>query len=240
MIRALRRAALLLAVLCPAGAGAQGLVHLGVGDCSVNGSSVLINACNSNSGQFSIFGSVVPAASMTQLIGMEAQVTLMGPTYAFSPWWRFESGGCREGALSADVDFTQGPFGCADPWLGGATGSIGITYLPYNGGPAEAQISIACQMPPGQELSVNQGEEYYAFILNLDKHNTLPPGTCAGCNDPSCLRIDHVRLIQTSGATGGDQVIVGDGYGQLIGYDGGCAPVPARSPTWGSIKAIYR
>jgi hypothetical protein len=60
---------------------------------------------------------------VSEIIGLAAVIDVGIFSYQLSPWWRLESGGCRDGALAANFDFRGGPLVCADPWSGSATGS---------------------------------------------------------------------------------------------------------------------
>ena len=230
----------------------QGQIHLAVSDCG--GIAVVTNTCASNNGSIVLVGSIVPPVAIPDLIGIEAFI-VVGQAGVLSDWWRLDPAGCRAGDLTANFDFTAGPFSCTDLWQGKATGSVGVAH-PYApppvppGSPAAPPlpplqgelIDISCAVPADAPLSITTDQEYYLFSITISKAQTVGAGACPGCNAPTVLQLYADHLVRTPGA--GDYWVFGDGAGQGVGYNGGggctanCDPV--RKSTWGLVKTLYR
>ena len=171
---------------------------------------------------------------------MEGIVDIAQANATLSPWWQAQSGGCRDGRITGNFDFTGGPFSCFDFFSGLATGSLFYIY-PGTGStlsPAgSARIDIYCSLAENQAAPIDNTTEYYMFKITISKLGTV--GGCAGCADPTSLFFNDLLLGQPPA----DQLnldLSGDGQGQGCSYNGGNTPTPAKNTSWGSIKALYR
>ncbi|MEZ5066344.1 MAG: hypothetical protein R3B81_16580 [bacterium] len=157
-------------------------------------------------------------------------------TYPFDlpEWWQFEqAGGCREGGLGVDADFSAGPSTHTDPWQGNAT----VTYDFISPHLTPDRARIAVRVETSEPVSLAAFEEYYAFRVEFRVPN---PGSCAGCQFPACFVINDAVDITHAG---GVESIKGNAYSNYASWMGhpGCSFVISVQPsTWGRIKADYR
>jgi hypothetical protein len=157
-------------------------------------------------------------------------------------WWRMESDGCRPWeshlAVSADASAIAGGMGdCVDVWQGTSAsggGAIG-NYTTTIFGDHSYFTAIYAIWP---RLWVDAGVEYFAFQIRFSTAKTVG-GECAGCDLPFVWSVESVELgfdnatistYLTSTYSGGNQRL----YWQRSEV------VPARNPTWGQIKSLYR
>ena len=159
------------------------------------------------------------------------------------PWWTFKSGSlCRPGAM-VNADFVAGPFGCLDYWQGSATSGLGIVTIGL-GGPNRERITAFAVVPAGDPhiVPIAPGTEVYSFKLIITNSRTV--GTCPGCLEGACIVFNNLQFTQIPSA--GVRDINFPATSNHVTWRGGLAPglcpavTPARSPTWGAIKAIYR
>ena len=230
---------LLAASAVPSRAGG---LNLSWSDCGIFGTSFRTFACNDNSRSFPIIASAIPSAPMTQLNGMRAVLHITTMELTPPSWWQLGTGGCRDGALSANFDFTSSTFNCLDVWGGQATG--GLTYTAGMGTEA-ATITLSCAVPAG--VSVDDQTEMYLGAIVLNTTKTTGTGSCPGCTHPACIWLDSVRLMQPAGV--GDQVITNWlnrgsvtwlNFVPLFSLSCPPGPDPTRRSTWGGVKSLYR
>ncbi len=237
----------------PAHAG----INLSWDDCGSSGEQKKEFACNTNSGApFKLVGSIVPYQSLTEVVGVEATINVMGTAPQLPDWWKLGSGGCRGTApLSLSFDFQDsGPYTCMDPWLTRMQGMF--TYQIMS--PTGARIRLGGAMPQGESAVFDAGTEYYVFRLNLGRQRTTGTGACAGCSMPACLLLDNIQLYQ-SPVLANDPIESSPANSNLASWHGayifiwddfengqsgiGCAPdFPTRAgrSTWGAVKSLYR
>ncbi len=252
--------ALLVLALTARPAGAVGDFLISWGDCAGSGTETgtVLNTCASNSGRLALFGSVLPAAPLPAVVGLTAVVDLFDPNDAGKPlsaWWQLGTGGCRDGALSANFDFTTGAGICMDPWNGAATGSVSFVTPSPNAcmaGYGSARLTVTCSVPDAKAAPMDPIYVYYGFEILINKTGSVPPGNCADCLDEVILIPQSLQLTQTAG-TGDPPPLLGSGVAYVnwdsfsgcgpptvCGIDLGLCPDPAARKTWGAIKAIYR
>ena len=225
---------------------AQGGINLAWNDCASPygvGVSDIRSACNSNLGANLLFASFAPPAVMPQFNGHAGVVDLVVVGPVLSPWWQLQPGGCRQGSLTADFDFTAGPFSCADVWAGEAVGGVAIGTIGNNG----VRIRTVSALAEGSERNLPaDGTEYYVFRLRINNAKTVGAGNCAGCLDPACIVFQSLLLTQPAGV--GDYIVT-TGAQQSLSWKGGaftdcglCSsiPCPAKSCTWGYVKSLFR
>ncbi len=242
---------LALAALAP-GAHAYG-VNLAWNDCGTFGSCNQSFACDTNGpGLFRLVGSFVPPDGVTQFVGEEIVLDFLANGAAIPDWWQFKNAGtCRTTALTASVDFVEGPYHCADYWQGQGAGGIASYQVGAAIGPGytsdRARLRMAFAVPQALVTSLSSGTEYYAFKLGLSQAKTVGSGACAGCEVPVAVVFSSVKIVQPQGV--GDYLVTAwqdwgfaswqnAWYGVYdVGYS--CPPVPVRNTTWGSIKSLY-
>jgi hypothetical protein len=146
-----------------------------------------------NTGNNVLVGTFIAPSGLDALNGLTAQidVTSDGP---LPDWWKLGSTDCRPTSLSANFDFTIGPFNCYDYWRGGAVGAVNYTVL----GPSRACLTLVCALPSGDQRigPIPAGTEVYGFKIVINNTRTVGAGACAGCTTPICITLNSIALSQ--------------------------------------------
>lgn len=253
------RAALLvvLALLVPAGAAAQGLssgLYLFWDRCYTAGGTVTKTfACDSNTGPvMAMYASVVIPADMPQFAAASVIVDVYLSGGTISPWWQTRTGQCRAGAITASFDWPAlDPSECMNIWQSTPLLSV-MQVLPGISGPDMLRISSGAAVPAGSELVwVADGTELVVARIAISRAKTVGADACPGCVGTACFSYTESKLQQPAGI--GDYTITNwggyaTGYAYLHGSSGSLAPqtyyhpcftsTPSRS--WGAIKGMYR
>lgn len=225
-------------------ARAQGF-NLSWGDCGSHGTALETLACDSDVGHRDLIVSIVLASPMPSFVGAEA-VLRMYVEGGIPDWWRFQVGQCRSGVTSLVLDLDAEPTSCANPFVPGIAGGL---LWETTVEPAELRVRMAAAIPTSNALDA--GVEYALFRIRIP--NTLT-STCSGCSTPACIGIDRVLMAQPQGV--GSQYYYIEHSSGVVGWqcpslgyvsdspyicliDPRCATATV-SPTWGSIKALYR
>lgn len=239
--------AALFALAPTAAQGGSGL-YLTWNDCAL-GSTASSNetfACDANTGQSALYCAFTMPQARDSVLGVEVVVDLQHTAAAMPDWWRFESGGCRAGALNqSGADFT-GETGCVDPWQGMAIGGIQSYNIgpPIHAGANQARIRAVAAVVSSLAASLNGTSMYYGFKIVITREKTQAPGPCSGCLGAACLVLNSVLVRRLPGSSG-DEFIQQPGPGNANwatwqGAGADCAAVPVRRTTWGSLKSLYR
>ena len=247
---------LCLAALAPflfvaASASAAG-INLGWNDCPGGTSYSLIEtfACNTNTGTpHTLVGSFVAPAGVVAMSANEMVID-MATGYTFLPdWWKFGTVQCRSiASLAGNFDFTAGPFTCYDYWQGGAIGGLGWSVLPFTGN--RCRIKGVFALPAGDPriTSLPEGAHVYSFKVVINNAKSTGMGSCSGCGDEACLALQIIRLDQPP-AIAPIITLLNPATVQHVIWQAWTTPdpvnqcpliTPARTRTWGSIKALYR
>jgi IPT/TIG domain len=169
-----------------------GFINLAWDNCGTNGVINKIFTCNNNSAPaFSLIGSFVPPGGVNELIGMTADLRIASAT-TLPDWWRHGATQCR-GSSALSVAFNQPAGACMDPWTGDAVGSY--SYEVGFGGPQNARMVIWCYADSARP--VFDGDEYYAFRVNISAAKSTGSGSCAGCGIAAALTLRQIQLHQT-------------------------------------------
>jgi len=239
-------AAFALAFATPAHAAG---INLSWNDCGTFGQDIETFVCNTNNGVHTLVASFVQSTPITQMNALESQIDLQVADAALVPWWDFTAAtGCRKTLFNASADFVSGPYNCVDPWQGQATG--GQDFTPNFGAPNRARIRIIFAVPPGSEFPIDDVSQYYGYKVVIKNTKTVGTGSCGGCSTPACIVLDYIRIDQPPGV--GDYVITQPLERFNVGWQcpsypsteglvcfNSC-PVPAKRPSWGGIKSLYR
>lgn len=233
--------------LAPGAAWAQGGINLSWDDCGTSGTEVKVFSCNTNSGFHSLYVSAVAPTPMPQLNGVEIVIDLQTSEPALTDWWRMQIGGCRAASIVGNFNFTSGPYACYDIWGGVAAG--GVHYASEFGGPNRARLRGVAAIAGG--TAADDVTEMYLFAFQISNQKTVGAGSCAGCSDRACFLLSAVKLTQPVGV--GDYLLSQALDRQVASWEcpgfwsmhggGGCTfncPTPARKPSWGVIKSLYR
>jgi hypothetical protein len=226
-------------------APAWGGLNLGWGDCG--GLPASLNeafACDTNVGIHTLVGSFVAPSRVTAMSANEIVMDVQSTGTSLVAWWGMRSGACRAGAsLSANFNFTAGPFTCYDYWQAGAIGSISESVPLQN----RARILGVFALPAGDPriTGILEGTEVYSFKANINNAKTTGLGACAGCLTGVCIVLNSIKLNQPAGNPNGGKYIGSPANRAYVTWQGGAsancyAATPARNTTWGMIKARYR
>src|SRR5262249_30027816 len=156
--------------------------------------------------------------------------------YAVPSWWTFAPyGGCRGDSLSANADFSNGPFTFSDPW-----GSRGQTTFAYEPSPlldwGMGRIEFWGEPSPGAPVPLENGKDYYACQIVFGNPDT----GCDGCSLKACFVLNGLVIYHDGTSTYTDM----DYYSNYCRWQGGqpdCPFIVATEPTtWGRVKAQYR
>lgn len=242
--------------------GAPGL-HVNWDHCLADGRVANKSfACDTNSGSDVLVFSYDPTDEFASQSGIEATVHIQSSSGVVPNWWQIKTGagaGCRAGGLA--LDLTPGSSTtCLDTYQGAASGGFGA-YGADGIGPGSWLLKLAMAVPTSSAWTVTPGNEYFAFRLIL--HHTKTVAGCVGCDVPVCIAFGKARLTSVSddltmyaggtGPGGGESTVTWqgayvNGYTSIFERTGDYANLlclhddssPARSSTWGAVKALYR
>ncbi len=255
MARAFLAACLLVLLAASARAGGIDLTW-GAG-CWPDGAATLETfACNANTGNSRYTGSFILDQDMPLFAALIGIVDLQSASPVLPAWWQLSDQsprGCRMGSISVSADFLSAPGGCADPWLGQAIGGLAAWQTQYSPppppgdvpAPNRARLKIGLILADANPLVA--GREYYAFTTTIDHAKSVGTGSCAGCATPATIVLN---MIETQGVDFSTYRVVE--RAQLTNpianscifwqspVGGGCGATPARNPTWGQVKSLYR
>ena len=227
-------------------ASAQGGINLSWGpDCGLAGTVNLTNTCTTNTGNVgTMVASFDPPHTLTQFLGISAQIDITTDQPTLPDWWQIGTGFCRpSAALQTNFDGSTA-LSCIDVYANAAAG--GYAYDVGFGTPARARFRVQCAVPIDNVVQVDPGTEYFAFKAIVTKAKSLGTGACAGCANSACIVLNEVQLFQPPEAAD-DPRINNPRERQFITYQLpptgpiGCpASTPTRNSSWGQVKSLYR
>ena len=261
-----RLAPTLLLVLCVAPAAWAGdELFLRWDNCYGDGGAYnKLFACDTNSGAEVLVGSFRLGSTTDSISGAAILMDLTSIGPQFPSWWGFGTGYCRTAASLQGVFVRPSTSTvCADPWLGQAYGGPSFRPSPYYENRARIQVVLA--VPQGGEgFTAQAGQEVFAFQLRINHARTTGLGACGGCGDPICISWSWgglygpqeygyaVSIMGSATPNNGSNVTwqtgaVASTQGTCHLPPASCATfvlcqsvTPARTPTWGTIKSLYR
>jgi hypothetical protein len=215
-------------------------------ECGQAGVSNKTFACDRNDGQEILIGSFVLPEDMPDFVGIIAQIDIRTPG-ALPDWWshgdRFTPGDeCRDTTgLTVSPDFA-GLSACDDPYRGVLTS--GYVYDVGFLSPDRARLRFACGMEPQSANALAGGREYYGLKVILSHDAAVGPEECSGCGSPACIVLNEVRVSARDAVEEEVQLTYPDRQ-NYVEWQGEAIPrcpeaTPARSTTWGRVRALYR
>ncbi len=241
---------------CPVTATAVG-INLGWNDCPSGAGYALTEAfaCNTNVGTHTLVGSFVAPAGVDSMSANEIVIDMMTSGATFADWWSMRApapSGCRAFSLRYSFDFTGGPATCTDYWQGAASGAInmevpGTPYQQAN----RSRIKVLAALPVADPhiRGVPEGTEVYSFKAIIDNAKTVGLGACGGCSDEACIVVSSLTIYQPVAVLPSQIRMYNPATVLHVLWQGWSNPdpqmqcpavVPAKTRTWGSIKALYR
>ena len=236
-------------------------------DCVLGSSAATDIAwdCNNNAPGIavSMTASFVPPGTLPLYEANLCVIDLQTSAAILSPWWHMETPSpCPNRAGRIVTSATWATSACRDFWGGLAqTAQLYVVPSPLALTPNSARVKAVAGVAQtyagpvsDQDPSTNPPTPlvWYALNVNILRPGTLPPTVCAGCTDGACFVLNEmilsqpaptvdVRLSAPCGAPGAQNWVTYRGGAATHG--GQCPndpPLPVRSLTWGSIKALYR
>jgi len=207
-------------------------------------------ACNSNSGSNVIVCSFSPTLTNNGTTNGNATVVdFQSQSSPLPQWWNtnvattntLPNTGCRGVAITVNATISPSAVNCLDEFNGGETIGLGGYFITATN---RARIKIAGAVPQNNLASTSPGNEYFACNLVFSNAKTVGTGSCAGCTDPVCVVLQSIEITAGGGVLDeklGNPIGAGQNIITWQGTPtGGCASVPTRNRTWGSIKSLYR
>ena len=201
--------------------------------CGAGGASFKSFACDSNTGSEAIVVSFVPLQSRSDFGAIDADLYIeTSGGEALPSWWYVGSSGCRSGALAVSYDRGEDA-ACAQVTSAGQV--LGWGYYPEWAGPNTARLIV--EVGPGAPgVPVTAGVEYFGFRVILNHMKSTGVDSCGGCSARVAIRLGPVVVTYVDG--GLQDVLTSPIRQDTIALQSGL--VPAKVPTWGQIKALYR
>jgi hypothetical protein len=258
---------LALAALAPAAADAAGM-SLRWDKCYSDGGVVNRTfACDTNTGAERLVMSFVLDNPVADLSGVEIRMIIVPASPTLPSWWQMKNvGTCRPTSLTMNLVLPPGSVNCVN-WGNEAAmaGGIGAYTVSSQPGPNTAVVQMIGAVPASDLATIEAGQEYFAGTLVINHAKSVGVGACAGCDVPTCIVVDRMRL--TTPVFGNDVTLLDPAFGsdsnfarwqngqetnvQLVNCEGhnfGCyhsfscelSSTPTRNATWGAVKSLYR
>jgi len=238
LARPLRRAVFTTAALLAFSSPvlAQGGFNLSWDDCGSFGVASKTFSCGTNVGQDILIGSAVTGVDVPQMYEVQADLLLVSGPPALPSWWQVGVSGCRPFGVSSDIDFTNGPFHCADGW--NAPAATVSTFEPNFGGMSNhGRIRVVSAITDDTTRHIDGTVEYEYFKLIVKHSRTVGASACTGCTAGTTIILTLLRLDQPAGV--GDLFLTQPlGRAAVDWQTGGVTDT--HPSTWGSVKALYR
>ncbi len=238
---------LTLLPLCVSPASAAGVFRLSWNGCADDRASLQrCYDCDGKAGAPFVFqGSFRPANSIPDFAGcsIEVQITFQdagGGVVPVPDLWKVGAGSCAGGTLTAVNPTTDG--GCSTPSVYGANPSGGwAVYYPFGYSAGEMLIRVDWTTGPTPGGALVAGQLYPGFAVAMDVDAAIAAG-CAGCSTRATLQLQKIEVYGFT--LGEDEVITTPETRDWILWQDSsaypCLSTPARAPSWGAIKAMYR
>lgn len=229
------------------------------------GAANKVFACDTNTGSEHLVASFVLDREMTGVTGVAFLIELASASASWPAWWEFRnSGTCRQSSLTLALTPPPGSANCSDWVSGSASGGLS-SFVIGSLGPNTARLGGASAIPSSATLEPDV--EYFVGSLAISHAKTVGTGACGGCDVPVCVIFSQLHvstpniandLWMWNGANWEGSQIVSWQNSYVAGTvistfnpGGGpqhksitsCVPYstsPARTSTWGAVKALYR
>lgn len=213
-------------------------------------------ACDTNAGSNVLIGSVVPAWDIVNVGAIYLTVDLAAASSTHPAWWQFPfSGGCRPfSVMTLSSAKTDPHTGLCPEWNGGLDHPNLPSQQIGTHGANTARLVLVVNAADANLATLRGRTEYFAFRLTISNSKTVGSGACGGCETPVCIaltsadlsvqRIPHSLsrfLTGPANQVDSDFVTWQGGGAPVVGGVVGCpAATPAKQPTWGAVKSLYR
>jgi hypothetical protein len=193
-------------------------------------SSLKAFACDTNTGEHSLYVSFVPAADFPTIQILEVAIDLRTRGGLPLPaWWDVRSPeGCRRDQFGPGigVSSTASCEGWSPP-PDFVTDRFNYGYPTPDG----AHLVVSTHAIPTGVLA---GHHYFACRLVVLHPRTVGTPSCGGCLEPVDITVSAVRL----GTLTSEQVLTQPQTNARVLWQG--APVPTRASSWSALKSLYK
>jgi hypothetical protein len=223
------------------------LVDISWNECTTatGGTDNIDFGCDTNSGAHVLITSFLAPPNIGGFIGCTSEILVFSNSTGIPAWWSLDVSACRAGTATSIDAGAVGFVGCADPYNPSSGNSGALFYeRPFNGRPARARLVAEWARPDAIALAA--GTWYLANGIRISSTQTIGTDPCSGCAEPMCLEIDRVIV---GDVLLGNIPLANPSSSQCVTWQGGqvsepgccnTGDVPARRPTWGGLKALYR
>jgi hypothetical protein len=221
-----RFAAPLLSLLLVSPALASG-VDIAWDDCLGEADAVSFKqfACNTNSGQESMWVSFESSVGASQMGRLEVAILFQTRSGAALPvWWDFEDfSRCRRGALSLDPAPPYETPVCARMFTSASPPTFVVDRIDYQLPTVDAGTMVVVSSSSAP-LVANQRYLACRFLLQHAKTSA-----CAGCSEP----VSITATVRVANMTLTNAITRNVAYWQSL-------PTPTRATSWSALKRLYR
>jgi hypothetical protein len=230
--------AMLLLGASMASAAAPG-ANLGWVNCATTSTSQNYNnTCLDNTLTRNLVTSFRVAAPVSDFVGVSVGIEYVIGAPATPAWFQFGSGGCREGAFAPINVGTLA--GCTNTYAGANQAGGFVTDVL---GPNRYLVRADWARDAAGPLTATT--LYSALVMQINTTNSFDEGFgfCDGCAVPACFVLKTCEIYSLSQGLVGS---LGTDIRNWATYQGGSfgagcpGETPAKSATWGSVKALYR
>lgn len=201
---------------------------------SASSSSRFCFPCDANDVTRSMIASFRPSRPVPDFVGVSVTIDCTVSAPAVPPWWQTGPGECREGALG--VIQVSGLSACTNPYAGASQDGgmvVDPNFYPH-------RFRIRADWARDSAIPILADTLYAGLVIRMTTEKAMDEGfgTCEGCGVETVLVLNQVMAF---GLNTGAETIDGPDFQNEAYYQaGGLCATPARTSTWGAVKALYR
>ncbi|MBI5170668.1 MAG: hypothetical protein HZA61_14360 [Candidatus Eisenbacteria bacterium] len=205
-------------------------------------------ACNINYwSEYLVLSAEFPMEWIGSLpISFDATLDLTSAQATLPNWWRLGSGECRAGAIASGFE-SDGRVGSCTASADAAGSITTLAWTSSGISPERRRLTISSRPDVGYDGIYASGE-MLMDVLQISHVKTTGIGACSGCTTPVCIVLNSVTVYDYPPLGGGIRAYVTNPLQRnFVTWQGGTsgmaicpAATPARTPTWGALKAMYR
>lgn len=197
-------------------------------------------ACDDNTLTRNLVTSFRLLNAIPDFVGVSVAIEYVLGAPSTPPWFDFGSGGCREGAFAPISVGTLA--GCTNSYAGANQAGGFVTDVL---GPNRYRVRADWARDNAGAMAATT--LYSALVMQINTTGSIDEGfgACAGCEVPACFVLKSVEVYSQS-IPGPAAVLSNADVRNWVtfqggGFGSGCpGETPAKSATWGAVKALYR
>ncbi len=201
------------------------------------------SACGNPLAVEHLLASLQLSTAVDSVVAIEMVVDVISASATLPDWWRFGSGGCNSGALTASADYSA-LGACSDPFSGAGVAVVQTWFVTQpRGGANMARMIVTTSVLASQLVEIGAGAPYYGADVRLSHIRSSGPSACTGCLTDVCLVFNSAQLVRHPATEPAEVTVLPSGGSNTAVWQGNssnCSLVPARNTTWGAIKSLYR